>query len=105
MDNRDPFHAVGEPTRRGIIQLLAHEPEGLTLKDLSAHFTVSRQAVTKHVYILRDAGLLNMTKKGREQICSADLRRLKTVYEWVSLYKQFWNEKLDSLGTYLDEKG
>lgn len=76
----------------------------MTLTDLSAHFDVSRQAVTKHVYVLRDAGLVNITRKGREQICSADLRRLKTVYDWVSLYQQFWTEKLDALGTYLDTK-
>ena len=102
MDNRDPFSAVAEPTRRTIIDLLADEREGLTLTDLSAHFDVSRQAVTKHVYILRDAGLVNVAKKGREQVCSADLQKLKTIYEWVSLYKQFWTEKLDALGSYLE---
>jgi len=104
MDNRDPFSAVAEPTRRTIIHLLSREEKGLTLTDLAAHFEVSRQAVTKHVYVLRDAGLVNMTRLGREQICSADLRRLKTVYDWVSLYREFWTEKLDSLGAYLDEK-
>jgi hypothetical protein len=45
-----------------------------------------------------------MTRNGREQVCSADLRRLKSIYEWVSIYKQFWTEKLDALGTYLDER-
>ncbi|HEY5565470.1 MAG TPA: metalloregulator ArsR/SmtB family transcription factor [Rhodothermia bacterium] len=104
MDNHDPFSAVSEPTRRAIIHLLADEKEGLTLTDLSAHFDVSRQAVTKHVYILRDAGLVSMAKRGREQICSAELRNLKTIYEWVSVYKQFWTEKLDALGTYLDDR-
>jgi DNA-binding transcriptional ArsR family regulator len=104
MSSRDPFQAVAEPTRRTIIGLLAEEDDGLTLSDLSVHFDMSRQAVTKHVYILRDAGLVNMKKRGRERICLADLRRLKTVYEWVSIYKQFWTEKLDALGTYLDER-
>lgn len=104
MGSRDPFHAVSESTRREIIGLLAAAPSGLTLTDLSAHFDVSRQAVTKHVYVLRDAGLIDVTKRGREQVCSADLRRLRTVYEWVSLYKQFWTEKLDALGTFLDEE-
>ena len=74
------------------------------MTDLSAHFDMSRQAVTKHVYILKDAGLVRLSKSGREQNCSADLRKLKTIYEWVSVYQQFWTEKLDSLGGYLDQK-
>lgn len=96
----DVFKAIADPTRRHIIHVLAVSG-ALSLHDLTAHFSVTRQAVRKHVEILREAGLIDMQKVGREQKCHIQVATLKEVFDWVTFYQPFWEDKLDALGTYL----
>lgn len=96
----DVFKAIADPTRRHIIHLLALSG-ALSLHDLTTHFPVTRQAVRKHVQVLREAGLINMQKVGREQKCHVEVAALKEVFDWVTFYQPFWENKLDALGTYL----
>jgi DNA-binding transcriptional ArsR family regulator len=98
---RDVFHAIADPTRRQILGLIAAEQ--LTLNGVAEKFKISRPAVSKHVKILRECGLVNIRKDGREHYCVPKLDKLKEVSSWVEKYKAFWNEKLDRLEKYLEE--
>lgn len=97
---RDVFQAIADPTRRQIIHLLAKEP--LNLNTIAENFSVSRQAVSLHIKILYECGLLEINKQGRERYCVAKLDNLNEVSQWVEQYKQFWESKLDALENYLE---
>lgn len=96
---QDIFQAIADPTRRGIISLVAKQP--LTLNSVAENFDMSRQAVSLHVKILTECGLITIRQQGRERYCEAKLNRLNEVSEWVEQYKQFWESKLDSLENHL----
>jgi len=99
---RDVFQAIADPTRREIINLLAYE--SLTLNNVAEHFEVSRPAISKHVKILTECGLVMVRQEGRERYCSANLKELKAVADWTEQYSKFWNKKLDALGAYLEKE-
>jgi DNA-binding transcriptional ArsR family regulator len=98
---RDVFQAIADPTRRAIINMIAHD--SLNLNSVAEKFHVSRPAISKHIKILTECGLITIKQKGRERYCEAKLQKLNEVSDWVEQYKQFWNAKLDSLEIYLDE--
>ncbi|MGK9124115.1 winged helix-turn-helix transcriptional regulator [Olivibacter sp. LS-1] len=97
---RDVFQAIADPTRRAIIGMIAKEP--VNVNTIAEQFDVSRQAISLHLKILAECGLLNMKQQGRERICEAKLEKLNEINEWVSQYKQFWESKLDALGKFLN---
>ena len=101
MVRRDAFHAIADPTRREIIQLVAKEP--LNVNAVADNFSISRPAISKHVKILEECGLVQVEKKGRERICKAKLDSLQEVSDWVTQYKQFWTESFDALDAYLKQ--
>lgn len=96
---RDVFQAIADPTRREIIGLLAKQ--SLNLNAIAGQFDVSRQAVSLHVKILRECGLISVKSQGRERYCEARFDRLNEVSAWVEQYKQFWEDKFDGLELYL----
>ncbi len=96
---RDVFQAIADPTRREIIRLVAENP--LNLNSIAEKFDVSRQAVSLHVKILNECGLISIKKQGRERYCEAKLDQLVEVAQWVEQYKQFWEERFKSLDKYL----
>src|SRR5688500_9248340 len=96
---RHVFQAIADPTRRQIIGMVAHKP--LNVNSIAEKFDVSRQAVSLHVKILIECGLIVIKKQGRERYCEAKLDKLSEVFDWVEPYKQFWNEKFKSLDIYL----
>lgn len=98
---RDVFQAIADPTRRAIINMLANE--SLNLNSVAENFNVSRPAISKHIKILTECGLLTINQQGRERFCEAQLEKLNEVSDWVEQYKKFWNTKLDSLEIYLEE--
>ncbi len=97
----DVFHAIADPHRRAIFGLLARRK--LTLNGVAEHFEISRPAVSKHVKILSECGLITIRRQGRERICEAKPERLNEVSVWVERYRALWKERLDALGHYLDE--
>lgn len=99
---RDVFQAISDPTRRDIIQLLSKE--SLNLNAVAGHFNISRPAISKHIKILTECGLIKMRQEGRERYCDADFIKLREVDKWLDNYRQFWNKKLDALGDYLDKQ-
>jgi DNA-binding transcriptional ArsR family regulator len=96
---RDVFQAIADPTRREIINMVAQQP--LNLNAVAERFDMSRQAVSLHVKILTECGLITIKQQGRERYCEAKLDSLNEVSVWVEQYKKFWEKKLDSLETYL----
>lgn len=99
---RDVFQAIADPTRREIIDLLSHNQ--LNINDVADNFEISRPAISKHIKILMQCGLVLVVKKGRDRYCRANLEKLREVNEWTSKYKAFWNQKLDALGDFLDNE-
>lgn len=98
---RDVFQAIADPTRRTILSLLAAQT--LTLNAIAENFNISRPAISKHIKILNECGLIEIKDKGRERYCEAKLEKLNEVSVWIEQYKQFWESKLDALETYLDQ--
>lgn len=98
---RDVFQAIADPNRRAIIQLIANEK--LTLNGVADHFDISRPAISRHIKILTECGLITLHQQGRERYCEAKLEKLSEVADWVSEYKKFWETKLDALEMYLDQ--
>lgn len=99
---RDVFQAIADPTRREIIGVLAKGP--MNLNTIAGNFEVSRQAVSLHVGILIECGLVKVHQRGRERFCEAQLDGLDEVTAWVDKYKRFWNSKLDALERFLDSE-
>lgn len=97
---RDVFQAIADPTRRQIIHLLAYGP--LNLNAVAANFQVSRPAISKHMKILSECGLVVIRKEGRERMCEADLRSLAEVSSWVENYRVFWTARLNALENFLN---
>jgi DNA-binding transcriptional ArsR family regulator len=99
---RDVFQAIADPTRREIIQLLARQ--SLNVNAVADNFDISRPAISRHVRILTECGLLVIRKEGRERYCQADLRKLKQVSDWTDRYREFWTKKLDDLEEFLEKE-
>jgi DNA-binding transcriptional ArsR family regulator len=98
---RDVFQAIADPTRREIIRLVSRQP--LNLNAVAENFNVSRPAISKHIKILSQCGLVRVKQQGRERYCEAHLEKLGEVHDWLAQYKEFWEQKLDALEAYLQE--
>ena len=96
---RDVFQAIADPTRRRIINMIAQQP--LNLNSVSEKFEISRPAVSKHIKILTECGLIEIRQQGRERYCEAKLQKLNEVSEWIEQYRVFWTKKLDALEKFL----
>lgn len=104
MDRLDTtFAALSDGTRRAILaQLMEGE---VRLSDLAAPFDMSQTAVSKHVRVLSDAGLLVVEKRGRSRHCRLNAAVMKEASDWLATYQQFWTEQFDGLGRHLSKKG
>lgn len=96
---RDIFQAIADPTRRQIIGMLAGK--SLNVNTIAKEFDITRQAVSLHVQFLSDCGLIIIRQQGRERYCEAKLEKLNEVTAWIDQYRKYWDNKLDSLETYL----
>ena len=99
---RDVFQAIADPTRRDIINLLAHKQ--LNLNAVADQFDISRPAISKHIKILMECGLITIKQQGRERYCRADLKKLEQVAKWTEQYRAFWTSKLDALEDFLNNE-
>jgi DNA-binding transcriptional ArsR family regulator len=99
---RDVFKAIADPTRRDIIHLLSQEP--LNLNAVAENFDISRPAISKHIKILTECGLIVVKQQGRERVCEVQLKKLSEVSAWLEQYRSFWNKKLDALGNFLEHQ-
>lgn len=99
---RDVYQAIADPTRREIISMLT--AESMNLNSVADKFDVSRPAISKHIKILAECGLIDIKQKGRERYCEAKPERLKEVSDWVEQYSRFWDAKLNALKQYVEGK-
>jgi DNA-binding transcriptional ArsR family regulator len=98
---RDVYQAIADPTRRAIIGMIAAGPQNVNA--IAEHFTVTRQAISLHVKILEDCGLIVIRQQGRDRFCEAQLDQLSEVASWVEQYRQHYERKLDKLEAYLEQ--
>ena len=98
---RDVFQAIADPVRRQIIDLLSREPH--TINGVAEKFEISRPAVSKHIKILRECGMLQVIPHGRERYCIIIPDGLSQVSEWLEQHRVLWEEKIDSFEEYLME--
>ena len=96
---RDVFQAIADPTRRSIIHTLVQKP--LNLNAVAENFHISRPAVSKHIKILNECGLIIIKQTGRERYCEINFRSLREIDEWIEQYRVFWTKKLDALEEFL----
>lgn len=99
---RDVFQAIADPTRRQIIQLISGG--SMNVNSIGEHFDISRPAVSQHIKILIECGLVVIHQQGRERFCQPRFESLKEVAGWVVQYRQFWDQKFDQLEQYLAEE-
>jgi DNA-binding transcriptional ArsR family regulator len=92
---RDVFQAIADPTRRGIIELIAGQ--SLNLNAIAEKFDVSRPAISQHIKILTECGLIVIKKQGRERFCEAKLQQLNEVSAWAEQYRRLWADKFEAL--------
>ncbi len=95
------FRAIADPTRREILKLLRHGR--LTVGEIAANFRTSRPAISKHLRLLRTAGLVVSSKDGTASVCGLNPKPLKTVNDWLEDYRALWRESLRNLKRYVEE--
>jgi DNA-binding transcriptional ArsR family regulator len=98
---RDPFQAIADPTRREIIDLIAYQ--SLNLNAIAENFAVSRPAISQHIKILTECGLIVIRRQGRERFCEARLSSLHEVADWVEKFRKAWAVQFEALDGLLDE--
>lgn len=99
----DVFQAIADPTRRELLSLLAEKE--LPVMQITEHFPMSRTAVSKHLRILREAGLVSERRIGRETRYKLRPESLLELKRWLSYYERFWDRKLEALKSFVETKG
>jgi DNA-binding transcriptional ArsR family regulator len=96
------FHALGDPTRRAILDRLSKAPTTVTRLADSQGITLT--AVGQHLQILGECGLVRTEKLGRVRTCSIDPAGFNRLEQWIRDHRSTWEKNLDRLGTFLDEE-
>ena len=95
------FAALADPTRRAILARLMDGEASVA--ELAAPFTISSQAVSKHLRVLERAGLIARRREAQWRHCRIEARRLKDVADWAERYRHIWEQRLDRLDAYLHQ--
>lgn len=96
------FKAIADPTRRQIFHVLVVASTAWPITEIANQFDMTRQGVTKHIKTLEEAGLITISKQGREQYCLAEPKQLQLIQDWVAFYDKFWGNALDNLDDHLN---
>jgi DNA-binding transcriptional ArsR family regulator len=95
------FSALADPTRRAILARLADGEA--TVNQLAEPFPISLQAVSKHLKVLEQAGLITRGRDAQWRPCKLEAAPLRDIAEWTERYRRFWDERYDRLDSYLQE--
>jgi DNA-binding transcriptional ArsR family regulator len=95
------FFALADPTRRRIVEQLSRKR--LTVNEIAAGFAMSRPAVSKHLRVLEDSGILTREIVGREHRCTIDPKTIRTASAWFERHEKYWNSVLDNLAKHLEK--
>ena len=98
----DAFEAIAEPNRRRILDLLRSQerPAGEVVEALA----ISQPGVSKHLRLLREAGLVRVRAEGQRRLYSVEPRQLAAVEDWLRPHVEFWRERLDDLERHLEQE-
>lgn len=97
------FTALSDPTRRQIAEFLTRR-EAMSVGELAAQFKASRQAVTKHLDVLCDAGLVATEWQGRKRLSSISPDAFDPIWDWLAHYGRFWTDKLENLKELIERR-
>ena len=97
---RDIYQAIADPTRRAIVTRLV--AGAMTPNAIAGHFDSSRQAVSKHIQILAECGVLKQEQQGREIFYHLEVSKMKEVDQWMEAFRQMWIDKFNQLDNLLD---
>jgi DNA-binding transcriptional ArsR family regulator len=98
----EAFRAVADPTRRAMLDLLRDGER--SVGSMCERFDITQPAVSQHLKVLREAGLVSVRRDGRIHYYRLEPLPLREVARWLDHYEQFWDDKLEALGTYLDAR-
>lgn len=96
----DAFTALAEPNRRRIMEMIASEGE-MTSTDISMRFNITAPAISQHLKVLRQAGLVQMEKRAQQRIYSIHPQGVDEMWEWLNKMRAHWNDRFDVLDTLL----
>ncbi len=97
------FEALADPTRRRIVELLAHKER--SAGELAGHFRVSRPAVSKHLRVLRETGVVRVREVAQKRIYRLEPKALGRAEVWLARNRKFWEGRLDALEEQLEREG
>ncbi|WP_421787506.1 ArsR/SmtB family transcription factor [Hyphobacterium sp.] len=95
------FKAIADPTRRRILGLLAERE--MSIGEVAEQFDISRPAIAKHLHILEAGDLIRVEPRGRERVNRLNPLPLRQVAEWLAFFDRYWDDKLDTLKTALEQ--
>src|SRR5882724_9198415 len=98
---RDVFQAIADPTRRQIINLIANK--SMNLNAITDNFDISRPAISNHIKILHECGIISMEQIGRERYCKVQPRSLVPAFLWLEQYQKQWADRIDSFEKYVNK--
>lgn len=98
---RDIYQAIADPTRREIIMLIARQ--SMNLNAIADNFDASRPAISQHIKVLTECGLVIIRQQGRERFCELKMDKLKEVTSWVEECRKYWNATIDNMEDYLQQ--
>ena len=98
---RDVFQAIADPTRRAILSLIAREP--MNLNAIAENFDSSRPAISQHIKLLNECGLVTLRQQGRERYAQATLTPLSQVAEWIEPFRKTWEKQFNALDNLLEK--
>jgi DNA-binding transcriptional ArsR family regulator len=96
----DKFHALAEPTRRQIVEMLAREGS-MTAGDIQARFSVSAPAISQHLKVLREAGLVQVEKRAQQRIYRINPESMLELEAWAKRVRELWTGRFDALDALL----
>jgi len=97
---RDVFQAIADPTRRDILCLIAKE--SLNLNSIAENFEMSRPAISQHIKVLDECGLVVIRKKGRQRFCHIRPQKIMEVDKWLEQFRQLWEHRFNQLDQVLN---
>ncbi|MFE5852073.1 ArsR/SmtB family transcription factor [Streptomyces sp. NPDC056500] len=97
------FDVLGDPVRRRILQLLAggEQPSGAISSVIQNEFGISQPAVSQHLRVLRENGFTSVRAAGTRRLYAVESEPLKEAADWLDQFRNFWEQRLDALGTEL----
>lgn len=94
------FHALSDPTRRGIVARLTHGPA--TVSELARPLPMALPSVVQHLKVLEDSGLIRSQKVGRVRTCHVEPAALSAAERWIAEQRAYWERRLDRLEAYIE---